>query len=310
VADVVVDPEVPAAARRELAQAPVSALLAFSDLLPRPGNEVGDKLAELPGKRLAVGGILGVAVVLFGDGLTTAGPFSGDLVFLAMLICLACIVVGGLAVTQRAARVSLKGPAAAYHRRYVVPELDLCDEELARWRRASAAAAAIQASEAVRRGLVDTVEVTAVLPYHLWEIAERLALLSGPQRRQAQILQGLDAGDQDVAAVLEPQRRVRELAVTDIERRISRLEEFAALASRADYAWRRQRAIEELAGLDPDFAELLVRLHEPGSELTGAGGPADELRAAAAEADAAVRRANEAGRGLVIRPPATGEPGP
>jgi hypothetical protein len=171
---------------------------------------------------------------------------------------------------------------------------------LARWGRASQAAKSIRASEAVRLGLVDTVEIAAVLPYHLWNIAERLTLMSAPERRLPAILHGLDANDAEIQAVLGPQRQVHDLAVADIERRIGRLEEFAALTAKADAARRRKQAIEELAELNPDYEELLSRLGEAGSALSVTGRSGDESRAVAAEADDAVRRANEAGRALVI----------
>jgi hypothetical protein len=187
-----------------------------------------------------------------------------------------------------------------------VPELDLRGEALARWQRASAAARTIRASEAVRLGLINSVEVAAVLPYHRWDIAERLALLSGPERRQASILRDLDAGDPDVQIVLGPQRKAHELALADIDRRIGRLEEFADLASKADAARKRRTALEELASLNSDYQELLVRLGDRDDALTAAGGPAGELRAMAAEADDAVRLANEAGRALILPPAGDG----
>ena len=171
---------------------------------------------------------------------------------------------------------------------------------MARWQRASRSARAIRESEAVRLGLINSVEVAAVLPYHLWDIAERLALLDGPRRRQTAILRDLDAGDPDVQVVLGPQRRAHDLTVADIERRIGRLEEFAALASKADAARRRRGAIEKLAALNADYEELLVRLDDPEDAFSEAGRPAGELRAMAAEADDAVRLANEAGRALII----------
>jgi hypothetical protein len=320
VAEIVIDPEVPQAARRELEQATLSALIGFSDSLPRqspPGdrnNASGPGLAGQPGIRLAVSAVVVVVAGLLGVGLSDAGPFSADLVFLALLISLPVAAGGGLYLMQRVrgsvpelpdsrlrARLSA---AVAYRRRYVVPELDLQGESLARWQRASQAARSIRASEAVRLGLINSVEVAVVLPYHLWGIAERLALLSGPEQRQSSILLDLDASDPDVRVVLEPQRQARELTITDIERRISRLEEFAALASRADAAQKRRRAIEELAGLNADYEELLVHLGDQDDALTATGRPAGELRAMAAETDDALRFANEAGRALVIPPPA------
>lgn len=319
-AEIVIDPEVPAAARRELEQASLSALAGFSDPLPGPepagvADDADDTVPAHPlGVRLAAAAIVGVMAVLFGVGLAAPGPFSADLVFLALVIGIPCAVTGGLHLLRRAIDTvpelsggrpwARPGAAVAYRGRYVVPELDLREDELARWQRASAAARSIRASESVSLGLINSVEVAAVLPYHLWDIAERLALLSAPARRQSAILRDLDPGDPDVQLVLGPQRRAHDLAVADVERRIARLEEFAALAARADAARKRRRALEELAGLNADYEDLLVRLGDAENALGGAGRPAGELRAMAAEAQDAVRRANEAGRALVI--PASG----
>jgi hypothetical protein len=319
VAEIVIDPEVPEAARRELEQSSLSGLVGFSDPLPVQDPEGGQDGARdpvrPPGVRLAVGAIVGVMAVLLGAGLSSPGPFSADLVFLALLIGLPCAMVGALHLVRKAGGPapelrggrpwSRPGAAVAYRRRYVVPELDLHGDELARWQRASQAARSIRASEAVCLGLINSVEVATVLPYHLWDIAERLALLSGPERRQSALLRDLDASDPDVQVVLEPQRRAHELTVADIEQRIGRLEEFAALASSADAARKRRRALEELAALNADYEDLLVRLGDAENALAVTGRPAGELRAMAAEADDAVRRANEAGRALVIPPPVT-----
>jgi hypothetical protein len=315
----VIDPEVPEAARRELEQSSLSALVGFSDPVPGQGPSgsrgkvSGHGPARPPTIRPAAGAIVLVMAVLLIAGLGAPGPFSADLVFLAMLIGIPCAVAGGLHLVQKATGSLTElparpwgrpGAAVAYRRRYVVPELDLHGGELGRWQRASQAARTIRASEAVRLGLINSVEVATVLPYHLWDIAERLALLSGPGRRQAAILRDLDASDPDVQVVLGPQRRAHELTVADIERRIGRLEEFAALATRADAARRRRRAIEELTALNADYEDLLVRLGDQEDMFTSGGRPAGELRAMAAEADNAVRLANEAGRTLIL--PAAG----
>jgi hypothetical protein len=306
VPEVVTDPEVPAAARHALEQAPVSFLVGFSDPVPAPGSPAAKAARPpgMPGARYVLASSLAAAVALVTAGLILAQP---ALVVVALLMCLPVAVVSALlgygdgepGQNGRQGREAA-GAAVTYHRRYVVPALDLHDAAMRRWRRARVAASTIQTSEAVRRGLIDTVEITAVLPYHLWDIAERLALLAGPERRLPEILHGLDTSDAEIMAVLAPQRRVHDLAITDIEARISRLEEFAALAAAADTARRRQRAAEELAALNPDYEELLSRLGEPANALTVAGSTAAELRAVAAEADDAVRRANEAGRALVL----------
>ena len=328
VAEIVIDPTVPPAARRELEQASLSALVGFSD--PLPGQEVPAeredagraRLARPYGVRVAVGFLVSVMATLLGVGLSSASPFGGDLAYLAGLIIFLCLAVGGLTVMEKDRRTTAeatgrpwarRGAAVSYRRRYVVPELDLHGESLARWQRASQAARTIQASEAVRLGLINSVEVAAVLPYHRWDVAERLALLSGPERRQAAILRELDSGDPDVQVVLGPQRKAQELALADIDRRIGRLEEFADLAAKADAARKRRAALEDLARLNGDYQELLVRLGDADDALTPAGRPAGELRAMAAEADDAVRRANDAGRALLIPradrdEPASGEP--
>jgi hypothetical protein len=253
--EIVIDPEVPATARRELRQTPLSALAGFND------PPAGPRTPNPPGRGIAACGALAVAAVLLCAGLPAAGPFSADLVFLAVLLVLPVAVVGTACLVQKVAG----GPSAAtlYRRRYVVPVLDLHGGELTRWRRAAKAASTIEASEAVRLGLVDSAEIATALPYHLWDIAERLALLSGPERRQAQILRDLDVSDPDVQLVLEPQLRVQERTVADIERRIARLEEFARLAQRADNDRARRRAVDELAKLNPDYEELVVRLDDP-----------------------------------------------
>ena len=105
----------------------------------------------------------------------------------------------------------------------------------------------------MRLGLINSVEVAAVLPYHLWDIAERLALLSGPERRQASILRDLDVSDPDVQVVLGPQRKRMSWRSRTSTGASAGLEEFAALAAKADAARKRRRALEELAGLNGDY---------------------------------------------------------
>ena len=190
--------------------------------------------------------------------------------------------------------------ADAYHRRYVVPELDLRGDAVSLWQRTSRAARVIRGSEPVRRGLIDSVRVAVVLPCHLWEVAERLALLSGPEWRQSWALGRLDADDPEVRAVLDGQRRVHELTIADIEPRVRDLEAFADLAAYADSALKRQRALAELAGLNPDYEELLARIGGSGNVLAATGDIADELRAVARAANAAVQSANEAAHALAL----------
>ena len=309
--EIVTDPEIPATARQELMQAPLTGLLAFGDAVVKPevpGDPGARKVAgpaTMTGARYVAVGSLVLAVLQACAGLLASQP---DLVLMAVFIWLPCAVVSALIGSRDhepgprppRGRRGARSAAVTYHRRYVVPELDLHDAGQVRWRRARKAAKAIQAAEAVRLGLIDTVEIAAVLPYHLWDIAERLALMSAAERRLPAILQGMDTKDPEIQAVLGPQRRVHDLAVADVEQRIGRLEEFAALAAKADAARKRKQVIAELAGLNPHYEELLIRLGEPAEGLSVTGRAADELRAVTAAADDAVRRANEAGRALVI----------
>jgi hypothetical protein len=320
VPEIVTDPEIPGPARLELANAPVTALLAFGDPVDKPevrGDRVAQKDARpatMTAARYVAFGSVVLAVLQASAGMLAAKP---DLVLMAVFIWLPCAVVSALIgsrdheLGQRPPRGRRRARSAAvtYHRRYVVPELDLHDAGQVRWRRARKAARSIQAAEAVRLGLIDTVEIATVLPYHLWDIAERLALMSATERRLPTILQGVDTNDPEVQAVLGPQRQVHDLAVADVERRIGRLEEFAALAAKADAAYRRKKVIAELTGLNPHYEEMLIRLGEPAHGLTVTGHSGDQLRAVTAETDDAIRRANEAGRALVI-PSADGQEPP
>jgi hypothetical protein len=194
----------------------------------------------------------------------------------------------------------LRHAVTAYHRRYIVPEQDLQGQYLGLWRLTGQVADIIVRSEVVRWGMVDAVQVTTVMPYHLWDIAVRLALLSGPQHEQEKILRDLDPSDPMVKAILGPQRQALWLAVDDVAVRVKRLEEFARLVVEADNAMKRKRALEELAKLNPAYEDVLAHLGDRENQLTATGHVADEIRVVIAEADGAVRRANEAWRSLAI----------
>jgi hypothetical protein len=315
VAEVIIDPEVPARVRRELEQTPLSSLLGFSDPSIEAARRGRSRESDdFPGPRkvpltILAGGLAGVIVLLAIAINTTSGALFAGLV-------IAAIVLGHSAVagavlypgyrTGRAPRTARRpsrrgrNVAVTYHRRYVVPELDLHGESKVLWERAARAARTIRRSDAVRDGLIDTVEVAAVLPYHLWDIAERLALLSAPERRLSSIMRHLDETDPDVRAVLEPQQRTRDLAVADVQQRVGRLEAFAGLTVKADTARKRQQAIVELAELNQDYEELLARLGDTENDLSPTGHSADELRAVADDAGEAVRLANEAGCSLIL----------
>src|SRR6202012_5208063 len=81
VAEIVIDPEVPEAARRELEQASLRAPAGVGDPGPWPDGAEGEDDADLaplrpPGVRLAAGAIVGVMAIILGVGLSSAGPFA------------------------------------------------------------------------------------------------------------------------------------------------------------------------------------------------------------------------------------------
>jgi hypothetical protein len=216
-----------------------------------------------------------------------AAGLTGILTTIGFITCLVTAAPGPDAVT-------------AGHRRDVTPGRDMDAEARATWARAAAAASALEQSDVVRLGLVDSVRVTTVLPYHLWEIAERLARLSALRAEHQAILRGVDANDPDVATVLAPQRQAQEIANADVERRVRQLEAFAGLAGQADAARRREQAVRRLAALDDPHRELLAEV----GQSAGDDGLAEQLsldvQAVIDQADEAVRQVNEAGRGLVL----------
>jgi hypothetical protein len=188
----------------------------------------------------------------------------------------------------------------AYHGRYVAPSQDMDAEARATWTRAVDAASKLRQSQVVRLGLVDSVQVTTVLPYHLWEVAERLARLSALRTAHHAILRGIDANDPDVATLLAPQRRAHELAGADIEQRVRQLELFADLVDQADAATRREQAVRQLARLNDSHRELLAHVGQSPGDDAMAEQMSTDVQAIINQANEAVRQANEAGRSLVL----------
>lgn len=194
----------------------------------------------------------------------------------------------------------LAADARAHHRHYVVPRTDLDRDAQGVWSRVVRAVDKITRSSVVERQLIDSVRVSVVLPHHLWDIAEKLARLSALRAEQHKILHGLKTDDPDVAVVLSPQRRTHQLVVADVERQVKRLEAFAYQLSKADAAVRREKAVRRLASLNDPHADLLARIDRPGegdeiAELTHR-----DARAVIEQANEAVKKANEAGRSLVL----------
>ena len=190
-------------------------------------------------------------------------------------------------------------PAAKYHRRYVVPGRDLDREAQPVWIRATGAMSQIQRSEVVTQQLIDSVQVTVVMPHHMWRIAEQLARLSALRTKHSEILHGVDPHHPDVAAVLDPQRTIQASSIADIERHVRSLEEFAGLLDKADGARLREQAVRQLATLNDPHADLLARQGRP-DDLALSGSISQGVQAVIEQADEAVRQANEAGRSLIL----------
>lgn len=195
-------------------------------------------------------------------------------------------------------RYDLDNAAVLYHQRYVCPPVDLDATARQSWQRALLATDKITRSDVVGQQLIDSVRVATVLPYHLWDIAERLARLSGLRAGHRQILDGVADDDPDVAVVLGPQRRAHELAADDIERRVRDLELFAASVADADAARRREAAVRSLADLNDVHRDLLARV---GTGTDSSDLPeAHDVQAVIDQANKAIKAANEAGRSLAI----------
>lgn len=325
---IVIDPQVPDDVRRLLLKAPPDRLVPFSAQPPSVVPAVRKRRSPVgtpEGRRAAKTSV--TFVVFFVATLTAwvlcaaaVSPITREVTaaagillavglinrFVALAPALEAVRLAGWrenrALTADPAHPAWEGMHAvtAHHRKYVSPVADMDADARAMWAWAVAAANALEESDVVRQGLVDSVQVTTVLPYHLWEIAERLARLSGLRAQHEAILHGVDPDDPAVAMLLAPQRRAHELANADIEARVRRLELFASLVSQADGARRREQAVRQLATLNDSHADLLARIGQSASPDELAELMSLDVQTIVDQADEAVRQANEAGRGLVL----------
>lgn len=329
---IVIDPEVPEDIRRQLKAAPPRRLLRFGApspvAVPPPPGPPGHVFS--PHGRRAVTTTVAMSVfcvmtvaawVTFvaassagaKEGLALLG-LVGVVAFLNRFLAAAPAVAAAKehGWRQRPPTASPDHPSweglhavTAYHRRYLLPRHDLDSDARPVWIRAVDAASKLQRSEVVQKGLIDSVQVATVLPYHMWDIAERLARLSALRAEHKAILHGVDADDPGVAAVLAPQQRAQDLAAADVEERVRRLEVLAELAGTADAARRRQEAVQQLATLNEAHRDLLARVGDEGPAGELSGQISVDAQAIIEQADEAVARANEAGRSLAL-PAGTG----
>lgn len=185
--------------------------------------------------------------------------------------------------------------AAYYHGRYVVPRVDISEEDRRVWDRAIVAAHEICGSEVFRMRRIDSDQVAADLPNRLWEIAEALARLS-KVRERLQAERDDDPND-DVGAI---RMRGRELMrrARDIEKWVEWLEEVAAKVKMGDAALHEQAKYDRFKEIDSMILELRAR--------TGVtSGDPDLAGRVDLEVEAVIEQAKEAARSLAL--PCEGE---
>lgn len=299
--ETVVDPQLSGKAAAILRAASRGSLIPFAATeLPRGRAWHAGRTAWLMG---GTGAILMAVYFLVAGGYTAAAglqwywlleSYAGSLALLAAL----WTAVRYWRTERWADRVA--AAARACHRRYLVPGTDLDQEARRIWSRAAGAADRITGARVVREGLIDSIRVSAVLPHHLWDIAEKLALLSALRSEHRGILSGVKTDDPDIAVVLGPQRRTHDLALADVERQTGLLEAFAGQVKEADAAVRREDAIRRLATLNDSHADLLARIGRPGEDDQITDMTSGDAQAVIDRANEAVRKANEAGRSLIL----------
>jgi hypothetical protein len=298
---VVIDPAIGDEAGKSLARVAADVLVPYRRPVPAP---------EAPTRSVTTPVGFGIATAGFAAGFAAMGTtFQWSLNMIApVTFCAAMVALGDHADRRRKARTA-RHPAIVWHRRYVVPAADIDAESWPLWERATAGEDRIKGAAVVRRDLIDSVQVTAVLPQRLWEIAERLALLSEARERQREILGDPVPDDPAIAATVGWQRRAQDLATTDVTRRVADLEALAELFAAADAAIGRERIVSELAGLNDLHADLLAGI---GDAAAGAR-PEEQIAGDAADlierAREAVRLANAAAATLALPgedPPAAG----
>jgi hypothetical protein len=199
----------------------------------------------------------------------------------------------GAAWTSDAANWYVRHAAAHYHRRYVVPRMDMDSEGKLVWDRAIAAANGIRESEVVRQQLVDSAQVAIALPERLWEVAVGLARLSEVRERQRESLHHAEPGDPRISVKVTQQSRKLTLAAKHIGRRVEKLEDVASLLQKADAVKRREAALGRLDEVD----DLLIDLLASTADMPGDLDLTERLRL---EVQAVIEQANDAARSLAF----------
>jgi hypothetical protein len=289
---VVIDPAIGDEARQSLTGLADDVLVPYRKPVPVP---------QTPKKSVTTPVGFGIAVAGFAAGFAAVGTsFQWSLNMIApVAFCAAMVAMGDYADRRKKARTA-GNPAIVWHGRYVVPAADIDEESWPLWERATAGEERVKSATVVRQDLVDSVQVAALLPQRLWEIAERLTLLSEARERQREILGEGPMDDPAIAATLGWQRRAQDLATADITRRVADLEALADLFAAADAAIGKERVASQLADLNALHADLLARVGETDADAEPAERIAGDVANLIEEAREAVRRANAAAVTLAL----------
>jgi hypothetical protein len=286
-ATVVVDPRLPKEMR---------------DALGRSGGKLVPYRGPVPAPTSPVNRAQGCAVLsaLF-FVFAILGGVAGNFPFAFVMLMLASTGFPlALAGRPTAAELVEARAPVTEHRRYVLPSTDIDAEHWQLWKRAVDARNRIAGASVVSAGHIDSVQIAEVLPERLWDIAERLARLAEVRARHREILGEITPDDPDVAPVVNRQRQAQELALSDVARRVSDLENFAGLVDAADVATRKESVVRELHALDGAHADLLAGIGETVTDADLARRLADDTAAVIEQARQAIMQANDAALTLAL----------
>lgn len=289
---VVIDPAIGDEAKQSVARLPADVLVPYRK--PVPVSRTAQRNVTTP-----VG--FGIAVAGFAAGFAALGTsFQWSLNMIAPVALCAAMVAMGEHVDRRRKARTAGSPAIVWHGRYVVPGADFDAGSWPLWERATAGQERIKTATVVQRDLIDSVRLTALLPQRMWDIAERLALLSDARERQRAILRDGIPDDPAIAASVGWQRRAQDRARADIARRVADLEALADLVAAADAAVGRETVARELGGLNALHVELLARIGETDADAAATERIAGDVSAVIEQAREAARRLNAAAATLAL----------
>jgi hypothetical protein len=290
-ASVVVDPQIPPAAKQELERrgGPEYGVLASAELVrfmdPPP-------VAPAPPRSLAAARQLAAAAWALIVVSIVAGVLRGPDAFAILLVLGGC--VGVLAAAARgAARKGRPAFAAGliplapardlseyyaahagkiFHRHYVRPRTDLDQEARGTWERAVDAANRIYRSESLRDEAVDAERVAADVPELLWKIIEGLAMISDVRINIKSIVKGYERQHPAVYAKIQAQERHLARGTSQVESRITKLEMLARVLGDADAARRGEDMLKRLNEVDEKIDDLVASTDETAGEVDMAEG--------------------------------------